>query len=247
MCVLCGNISLEHTVLSRSAERQLRRAERQARRLKKQAARAAKRAERDAEIQAALAAPYEAIPDSGKRPDLTGPVFDEHNNAVRQDQKVTFSLSGGFDDKDSRHIHKLMKQMDEVTGLDFVEAGTGEIGEFAFQQVSIVEEGNDTLLGRSVYRDGDWDVLIKDQDVGLFSNQMWEEYIITHELGHAMGLSHPGKCYGSGKNTAYTTNDTVMSYNVAYNQDGAMNNKFTSQDLAQIKEYWTVSTDEILA
>ena len=27
---------------------------------------------------------------------------------------------------------------------------------------------------------------------------MWEEYIITHELGHAMGLSHPGKCYGSG-------------------------------------------------
>ena len=24
-----------------------------------------------------------------------------------------------------------------------------------------------------------------------------------------------------------------------------MNNKFTSQDLAQIKDYWTVSTDEI--
>ena len=69
---------------------------------------------------------------------------------MRQDQKVTFSLSGGFDEKDSRHIHKLMKQMDDVTGLDFVEAGTGG----AFQQVSIVEEGNDTLLGRSVNRDG---------------------------------------------------------------------------------------------
>ena len=247
MCVLCGNISLEHTVLSRSNERQLRRAERQARRFEKQTARAAANAERDAAIQAALAAPYQAIPDSGKRPDLKGQVFHEHNNAVRQDHKVTFSLSGGFDEEDSRHIHKLMEQMEDITGFDFVESVKDEKVELAFQQVSTVDESNDSVLGRAVYRDGGWDLLIKNQDVGLFSQQMREDFIITHELGHAMGLSHPGKCYGRGTNTAYTTDDTVMSYNRAYNQEGMMNTKFTTQDLTQIKDYWTNSSEEILA
>ena len=75
-------------------------------------------------------------------------------------------------------------------------------------------------------------MLIEDQDVGLFSNQMYS--------------SHPGKCYVSGKNSAYTTDNTVMSYTPAYNKDGVTNNKFTSQDVAQIKDYWTVSTEELL-
>ena len=38
-----------------------------------------------------------------------------------------------------------------------------------------------------------------------------------------------------------------MSYNRAYNQEGMMNTKFTTQDLTQIKDYWTNSSEEILA
>jgi hypothetical protein len=35
--------------------------------------------------------------------------------------------------------------------------------------------------------------------------------IAMHELGHALGLTHPGT---GGADPAYTTNDTIMSYNV---------------------------------
>jgi hypothetical protein len=59
---------------------------------------------------------------------------------------------------------------------------------------------------------------------------------IDHEIGHAIGLSHP---YGSGTNSNYTTADTVMSYNsLKYENGEEIYFGYTPSDDNAISYWW---------
>ena len=62
---------------------------------------------------------------------------------------------------------------------------------------------------------------------------------ITHELGHALGLSHPKD---KPNNPLFNTAITIMSYNEAFHPDFIYKD-FTTNDLNTLVELWGTETD----
>ena len=60
---------------------------------------------------------------------------------------------------------------------------------------------------------------------------------IVHEIGHALGLSHP---FEDPTNGNWTTEDTVMSYNIS--PDG-WDTWFSDLDIAALMQIWGVEDD----
>jgi hypothetical protein len=56
-----------------------------------------------------------------------------------------------------------------------------------------------------------------------------ERSVITHEIGHTLGLDHP---YDRPWDRRYTTDHTIMSYN-----DG-INTGFAMTDVAALQQLW---------
>ena len=94
-----------------------------------------------------------------------------------------------------------------------------------------------SLAGVAEHPSWGWDVYFRDslkKKVGRFEYQL-----IHHEVGHTIGLSHPGE---RPTNPSYSQADTVMSYNVVVDRNGAVvPYGFTSSDASAIRNWWNTS------
>ena len=149
----------------------------------------------------------------------------------------TTGVSAGHVVAEIDFINDAIVQLDNLIDLDFVESEFDD-GGTAFNIYSMTSYNpwdSDTLgevllqgSGSGAY----WDVLWKYND---FSDN--DKNTIIHEIGHALGLSHPNN---QPNNPTWDTDDTVMSY--VESSDG-WDYSFSELDIAALQQIWGVEDD----
>lgn len=125
------------------------------------------------------------------------------------DKEVSYFINIGPDlnkryRKESRFIRNFFSRIGSLTGVAFLEERNPDllINFASFKHYSTGFKGYTSI------RRGKALVKIKHDKSGYLMGNL--KQVVSHELLHALGLSHP---YGNGSYAGITTTDTLMSYN----------------------------------
>ena len=148
-------------------------------------------------------------------------------------------------DDATQFINNLFLQLDPLIDLDFQATSNLDESDLTIISVDDWNAWTSDTVGQVVNLDFSWNVLWKDitQDSlrgnASGSNDSFDANTIIHEIGHALGLSHPNE---DPFNSQWTTDDSVMSYNIS--PDG-WDASFTDTDLDALQRIWGMEDDNV--
>ena len=147
----------------------------------------------------------------------------------------TFSHSS----EDKTYTRNIFETLDSIIDLDFNEVYSFDESDLDIYAVNSYSYWSGSVVGQVVEGSSEWNALWKDTNVGG-SLTDYDKNTIVHEIGHALGLSHPGE---NPNDTNYNTvDDTVMSYR---SKSGAWGTELTLGDKEALKTIWGVEDDHI--
>ena len=135
-------------------------------------------------------------------------------------------------------IRSIFYTLDSLIDLDFEEVYSFDDSDLDILSVSDYSHFSESTIGMIENGKNEWNVLWKNTDINgpLNSN---DKNTIIHEIGHALGLSHPNEDpYNIEWNTV---EDTVMSYN---SLSGIWGYEFTRDDNSALVSIWNLENDD---
>lgn len=127
--------------------------------------------------------------------------------------------------------------LDAVSGTDILNFKRTKNRRYSQWDIKKVVGWGNSMAGVAESPSWGWDIYFRDENEKKLSR--FEYQLIHHEIGHTIGLSHPGE---RPTNPAYSQADTVMSYNIVVDRNGAVvPYGFTSSDATAVRNWWNTS------
>lgn len=155
-------------------------------------------------------------------------------------EDYSYGYSLGHSSQEETFIRNAFSKIDRLIDLDFREANNWNNSAFDIYCLGFYSQWSDFTVGQvndQGYGWGSyWDIYWKDTN-GSNPLNSFDSMTIIHEIGHALGLSHP---YEDPANGNWNTDDTIMSYNSS--PDG-WDVWFSDLDIAALIKMWGVEND----
>ena len=139
------------------------------------------------------------------------------------------------------YMASVFDSIDKYIDLDFTRVYTDNGSELDIYSLYSHTGWDSNTVGTaySMYSDGVYwfDIAWKHTGSDLSNLRDFDKNTIIHEIGHSLGLDHPD---GDGYNPAYTSDDTVMSYNIGLN---GWSVEWTQSDIDALVSIWGEEDD----
>ncbi len=161
-------------------------------------------------------------------------------NNFLDDNRIDMHVSDDIPKPFKRYTKKMIRRIDRVTGtkIKIVNDETradiivDDVAKYSIDDingVAFVDEESNKMYATWL---SDWNICDRNNRKGKCRVWNYTKRLITHEILHTLGLSHP---FGNGNTEGYDNTDTAMSYNFV---DYGIKDPLRPADVMALQSIW---------